>query len=119
MEEIIKGFVSETLKGLNEIIGICNSNPKSLDKRDAEKVFFVMHSLTGSSAMFGFGTIAQYSLYAERVYDKVRKGELIITPQVIEYTINISQAIKEIILKEDNGILKLEIIDFFKDQLDK
>ncbi len=117
MEEIIKGFVTETLKGLNEIITLCNSN--SLSKRDAEKVFFVMHSLTGSSGMFGFGSVAQYSLYAERVYDKIRKDEIVISPLIIEKTVQIAEAIKEIILKEDDGNIKLEMIDFFKNQLNK
>lgn len=119
MEEIIKGFVTETLKGLNEIITLCNSNSNTLSKREAEKVFFVMHSLTGSSGMFGFGTVAQYSLYIERVYDKIRKDEIVISPSIIEKTVQVAEAIKEIILKEDDGNIKLEMIDFFKNQLNK
>ena len=55
MEEIIQGFVKETLIGLEQIHQLCCQAKGSLSKGESEKVFFVMHSLTGSAPMFGFG----------------------------------------------------------------
>ncbi len=119
MEEIIKGFVAETVKGLTDTINICLSVDTDMGQKEAEKVFFVMHSLTGSSAMFGFDDVAQYSLYTERVFDRIRKGDKQATPEILENTIQISYAIKSIVLKEDMNSSRKELIEFFKNQLDK
>lgn len=118
MEEIIKGFVDETVKNLAETIEFCSVGDRLLEKSEVEKVFFVMHSLTGSAAMFGFNNVAQYSLYTERVYDKIRKGEKHITPEIKNMTVTVSQKIKKIVLKEDVKGEQPELIDFFKTQLE-
>lgn len=119
MEQIIKGFVNETSKGLDEICSIYSNSVSSIGKAEIEKVFFVMHSLTGSAAMFGFAEVSQYSVFVERLFDQIRKGIVIVNPQIMEYTVRISLVIKQIVHHQEIDSNSIELINFFKNQLGK
>ena len=119
MEEIIKGFVDDTVKNLTEVIDLYSADVSTIEMNQIERVFFVMHSLTGSAAMFGFGGVSLYSVNVERVYDQLRKGNIKITIEIMDYTVRISQVIKKIVLAEPADSNSSELIEFFKDQLVK
>lgn len=119
MEQIIKGFVDDTVKGLTEIIDVYSGSLPNIDKKEIERVFFIMHSLTGSSAMFGFSSVSAFSVYVERVYDQLRKGNIKINPEIMEYTVRIALVIKQIVKAEPIDSNSTELIEFFKNQLPK
>ena len=47
------------------------------------QVFRAMHTLKGSGAMFGFDALAAFAHHCESAFDRVRKGEVRVTPQII------------------------------------
>jgi two-component system chemotaxis sensor kinase CheA len=52
------------------------------------RVFRAMHTIKGSGAMFGFDDIASFTHTIETVYDMVREGDLIVTPDLISLTLS-------------------------------
>jgi len=47
------------------------------------QVFRAMHTLKGSGAMFGFDALAEFAHHCESAFDRVRKGEVPVTPELI------------------------------------
>lgn len=47
------------------------------------QVFRAMHTLKGSGAMFGFDDLAKFAHHCESAFDRVRKGEVPVTPALI------------------------------------
>jgi two-component system, chemotaxis family, sensor kinase CheA len=47
------------------------------------QVFRAMHTLKGSGAMFGFDALASFAHACETAFDRVRKGQVKATPELI------------------------------------
>ena len=57
------------------------------DKETAiQELFRVMHTLKGTSSMFGFERISQFTHLLEDIYDLIRKNELAINTEIIDLT---------------------------------
>jgi len=83
------------------------------------KVFRALHTLKGSSGMFGFDEISLFIHDIETVYDYIRKGELNITQEIIGLTLSAKDRIKEMLFGHtinqlpDNQSIQ-EILSAFK-----
>jgi two-component system, chemotaxis family, sensor kinase CheA len=74
-----------------------------------DRVFRAMHTLKGSSAMFGFDDIAAFSHEVETVLDLVRDGKTGVTKELIGLTLQARDQIKAMIkVSVDNGELDVE-----------
>jgi two-component system chemotaxis sensor kinase CheA len=51
------------------------------------KVFRALHTIKGSSGMFGFDEMAHFTHDIENVYDLIRNGELPVTKEIIDLTL--------------------------------
>ncbi len=63
-----------------------------------QRIFRVMHTIKGSSAMFGFDTVAGFTHEIETFYEKVRQGDIKITPQLINVTLAARDQISELLI---------------------
>ncbi len=55
-----------------------------LDDRDLiDSVFRGLHTLKGSGAMFGFTALAEFTHHCETAFDRVRKGEVAASPELV------------------------------------
>lgn len=70
-------LLAEMETGLLEL----ESHPDDLDCVD--RVFRAMHTVKGSGAMFGFDDVSRFTHGMETAFDKVRGGELAVTPTLI------------------------------------
>ncbi len=66
-------------------------------------IFRSMHTIKGSGAMFGFPNASNFTHELETVFDKVRKEEVVVTPELIEIGLESQRFISELI--EDNDEL--------------
>jgi two-component system chemotaxis sensor kinase CheA len=53
------------------------------DKELVASVFRGLHTLKGSGAMFGFDALAGFTHHCETAFDRVRKGEVAATPELV------------------------------------
>jgi two-component system chemotaxis sensor kinase CheA len=89
------GFRQEAEERLTEIEeSILDLEENPADSQAVDRLFRAIHSIKGSGAMFGFDEIASFAHYVEHVLEKVRKGELSATRDVIELILTSHDHIK-------------------------
>jgi two-component system chemotaxis sensor kinase CheA len=93
------------------------------DKNHISKVFRIMHTLKGNSAMFGFDYIAEYTHHIESIYDLVRNDKLKLNKDIFDLTLHsvdhLNLLLEDVNLAEEANktrhTAKLnELIDFVK-----
>jgi len=67
------------------------------------RIFRSMHTIKGSSSMFGYDDITRITHEAETIYDMVRSGTIQVTKDLIELTFPVLDHIKAILGKSENS----------------
>jgi len=83
-------------------------NPDDDDLID--QVFRAMHTIKGSSAMFGFDAIAAFTHEVETVLDLVRSGQLAVTKELVNLALKSRDQIKSMLDSPDVDLSKNENI---------
>jgi len=88
MDEHAEIFIEEA----HELLCELESSLLELDENPHDtdvigRVFRAMHTIKGSSSMFGFDDIAEFTHDIENTYDKVRNGDIPITKELINITL--------------------------------
>lgn len=83
----IGAFVQEAqeiLEGLEDLLLDLEdrSDPEQIDA-----VFRTLHTVKGSGAMFGFGTLARFTHHFEDAFDRIREGRLSIDGRLIDLSL--------------------------------
>lgn len=85
LEQISSVFLEEAnelLDNLEEQLLTLEENPGDMETISA--VFRAMHTIKGSSAMFGFNAISEFTHEAESAMDQVRNGVVPVTNELID-----------------------------------
>lgn len=110
MKEIYKETylqeAEEHLASIEEAILDIEDNPD--DKESINRLFRAIHTIKGSGAMFGFDDIAGFAHHLETVLEKVRKGILPVTSQLIDLVLASRDQIK-IMLDATHGGAEADI----------
>ncbi len=79
------------------------------------EAFRSLHTLKGSSGMFGFDKISEFTHDIENIFDKIRSGKISISKGIIDLTLKAVDQIR-LMLKdeEDANVSSLLIIEFKK-----
>src|ERR1700757_4843251 len=79
--DIFRIEAQELLEQIEQGLLDLGSNPG--DKDLVATVFRALHTLKGSGAMFGFDALAAFTHHCETAFDRVRKGEVRATPDLV------------------------------------
>ena len=83
-----KAFIEEATELLSELEQtLLDLEVNREDKDLIGKVFRALHTIKGSSGMFGFDEMAHFTHDIENVYDLIRNGELPVTKEIIDLTL--------------------------------
>jgi two-component system, chemotaxis family, sensor kinase CheA len=96
-------FIEEALDLLRDVeapLLELEENPERTDLVDT--IFRAMHTIKGSSGMFGFDDIAHFTHDIETTFDAIRKGTLKVTPEIIELTLKAKDCIRELLYKNNS-----------------
>ncbi len=88
MEQFREKFVDEANDLINELEKVLldlEANPREMPI--IEKVFRIMHSLKGGSAMFGFVKMDKFTHFLESIYDLIRNQKLQVNQQILDLTL--------------------------------
>lgn len=85
----------ELLANLEDYMLELESKPEDPELLSA--VFRVMHTIKGSSAMFGFDLISRFTHDIESIMDDVRSGKIEINKMLIDLTLQSKDLIKELL----------------------
>lgn len=88
MDSLQQIFVQEATELLSELEEVLLTFERDLsDKESIERIFRVMHTLKGSSAMFGYASVNDFTHELEFIYDALREGTLEATAEILELTL--------------------------------
>jgi len=83
----IASFVQEARDLLEGLEGLLLDLERGADPVQVDAVFRTLHTIKGSGAMFGFGTLAQFTHHFEEAFDRVREGKLGIDQRLIDLSL--------------------------------
>lgn len=112
INEVFFEEANELLESLEGYLLSLEENPT--DKEIISAVFRIMHTIKGSSGMFGFDAISSFTHEVESAFDAIRNGVAPVTPEVIKLTL---QSRDHILAMLGGNISKEEsarLIDEFK-----
>ncbi|MFK5857077.1 MAG: chemotaxis protein CheA [Bacteroidota bacterium] len=109
MEDFRKLFYEEAV----ELISKLEENLMLLEddlanKEHVDEIFRIMHSLKGSGAMFGFTKLSSFTHDLETLYDHVRSKKLNLNSNIVNFTINAVDHIKDLLKDDDSEKLLKE-----------
>jgi two-component system chemotaxis sensor kinase CheA len=84
--EIFRVEAQELLEQIEQ--GLLDLSHSPGDKELVAAVFRALHTLKGSGAMFGFDALAGFTHHCETAFDRVRKGEVKATPDLVSAVLN-------------------------------
>lgn len=100
MQEILEDFLIESfelIEQLDQDLIELEHKPEDLDLLN--RIFRVAHTIKGSGSFLGFNTLTHLTHNMEDVLNKARKGELLITPTIMDTILESTQFMK--LLLED------------------
>lgn len=102
MEEFLESFINEAQELIAQLEkDLLNLEKKPRDKELINSVFRTVHTLKGSSGMLGFIDIQNFAHEFENIFDKIRKEELKVTPNLIDITSKGIDIFLSLLKKED------------------
>jgi len=105
MQELLEDFLIEAFEMIEEMdqdLVELESNPDDLELLN--KIFRVAHTIKGSGSFLNFDKLTKLTHHMEAVLDKARKGELRITPEIMDVILESVDAMKAILeYIRDNG----------------
>lgn len=118
-KEAFREEAFELLTELEDALLALEENPENPET--ISSVFRIMHTIKGSSAMFGFDEISLFTHEVENVVDLLRAGELAVTKELIDYTLLARDYIRDML--EDPTIKLSEetskLIEQFRNEVRK
>ncbi|MEO1054092.1 MAG: Hpt domain-containing protein [Bacteroidota bacterium] len=102
MDGLQQIFIQEATELLSELEEALLTFERDLtDKASIERIFRVMHTLKGSSAMFGYSTVNDFTHELEYIYDALRENALAATEEILELTLESVDHLKMLINNPD------------------
>jgi two-component system, chemotaxis family, sensor kinase CheA len=93
------------------------------DKEILSSLFRAMHTIKGSASMFDFNEIADFTHEIESFYDRVRNGDIEVSREVINATLQARDLIREMldsdVLPEEREEQKERVLETFRSLMDK
>ncbi len=113
-------FVSTYINEAKDLLANLENVLLDLEKNKTDislinEVFRVMHTLKGTSAMFGFENIGKVTHHMENIYDLARESKLNISENIISLTLKITDFIKEILEDPDNKNIDIRLDDLISE----
>lgn len=98
-----KAFIEEATELLSELEStLLEVEERPDDKELIAKVFRALHTIKGSSGMFGYDDITMFTHDIENVYDRIRNGEIGITKVIIDLTLAARDQISLMLIHSDD-----------------
>lgn len=114
MNQLKQKFIEEAETLLTSLDNILIKLEKEANNNAVDEVFRVMHTIKGASGMFGFVKVVEITHEAETLYDLVRNGQLVISPDLLQITFSTADHIRALLVDEsfanENNIKNHEIL---------
>lgn len=111
-QELLEGFLTETTELLEKLDDDLVALEKATD--DAEllnRIFRSIHTVKGASSFLGFDLLVKVTHKTEDVLNRLRKGELSVTPEIMDVILEATDLVKLLVSDIKAGDIKEREID--------
>jgi two-component system, chemotaxis family, sensor kinase CheA len=85
----------ELLRNLDDNLMVLEKDPTNNAKFD--QIFRVMHTLKGTSGMFGYDKITEITHELENIYDRLREGTLQLSQELVDITFAVGDHVRNLL----------------------
>ena len=97
-QELIEGFLTETSELLESLDDDLVALEKATDDTDLmNRIFRSIHTVKGASSFLGFDLLVRVTHKTEDVLNRLRKGELTVTPEIMDVILEATDLVKVLV----------------------
>jgi two-component system, chemotaxis family, sensor kinase CheA len=97
-QELLEGFLAETTELLEKLDDDLIALEKSTDDADLmNSIFRSIHTVKGASSFLGFDLLVRVTHKTEDVLNRLRKGELLVTPGIMDVVLEATDLVKVLV----------------------
>jgi two-component system chemotaxis sensor kinase CheA len=94
-QELLDGFLAETTELLEKLDDDLIALEKASDDTDLmNRIFRSIHTIKGASSFLGFDLLVKVAHKTEDVLNRLRKGELVVTPEIMDVILEATDLVK-------------------------
>ena len=94
-QELLDGFLAETTELLEKLDDDLITLEKASDDIDLmNRIFRSIHTIKGASSFLGFDLLVKVAHKTEDVLNRLRKGELVVTPELMDVILEATDLVK-------------------------
>jgi two-component system chemotaxis sensor kinase CheA len=94
-QELLDGFLAETTELLEKLDDDLITLEKSSDDTELmNRIFRSIHTIKGASSFLGFDLLVKVAHKTEDVLNRLRKGELVVTPDIMDVILEATDLVK-------------------------
>lgn len=115
MKELLQDFLVETkeiIENLDHDLVELEHNQNNLDLLN--KIFRGAHTMKGSSSFLGFDKLSTVTHHAEEILNKLRKGEMVVTKEIMDVLLEFVDVTKRVVTDIEKGTDTAEIANVIK-----
>ena len=111
-QELLEGFLAETTELLEKLDDDLVALEKSSDDADLlNRIFRSIHTVKGASSFLGFDLLVKVTHKTEDVLNRLRKGELYVTPEIMDVILEATDLVKLLVSDIKAGDIQEREID--------
>ncbi len=111
-QELLEGFLSETAELLEKLDDDLVALEKTSDDADLlNRIFRSIHTVKGASSFLGFDLLVKVTHKTEDVLNRLRKGELLVTPEIMDVILEATDLVKVLVSDIKAGEIQEREID--------
>jgi two-component system chemotaxis sensor kinase CheA len=111
-QELLEGFLAETTELLEKLDDDLVALEKSTDDADLlNRIFRSIHTVKGASSFLGFDLLVKVTHKTEDVLNRLRKGELLVTPEIMDVILEATDLVKVLVSDIKAGDIQEREID--------
>lgn len=111
-QELLEGFLTETTELIEKLDDDLITLEKSSDDTDLmNRIFRSIHTIKGASSFLGFDLLVKVTHKTEDVLNRLRKGELIVTPEIMDVILEATDLVKLLVSDIKAGDIQEREVD--------
>src|ERR1035437_1049520 len=111
-QELLEGFLTETTELLEKLDDDLIALEKASDDPELiNRIFRSIHTVKGSSSFMGFDLLVRVTHNTEDVLNRLRKGELPVTPGIMDVVLEATDLVKVLVSDIKAGDIQEREID--------
>lgn len=111
-QELLEGFLAETTELLEKLDDDLVALEKASDDADLlNRIFRSIHTVKGASSFLGFDLLVKVTHKTEDVLNRLRKGELNVTPEIMDVVLEATDLVKLLVSDIKAGDIQEREVD--------